>query len=312
LGVTLLGLGQWEEGFREYAARHENSPYPARARRRWLTWQGEDLFGKTILLYPEQGLGDEIMALRFANSLSGWPAGCRVIVEARAPLYRLVSGMPFVTVIPKDAEPPCDIDFSCPILDVPGITGISPATIPCAEGYLPSPRASWIDDALPKGFRVGLCWSSGQRPLQPETESSYRMKSIPLEWLKPLADTGAVLISLQKGHSDHATMDRLGIYDWGMSDVQDFQDTADLMSAFDLVISVDTSVAHLAGALGIPVWNFVRFNGYWPWLRDNNLTPWYSTMRLYRQPSMADWNEPINRAAADLAELVRLKQGKAA
>jgi Flp pilus assembly protein TadD len=316
LGITLLGLGHWQEGFKEYYYRHGNTPYPNRARRSYPEWRGQ-WYGESnesvgaLLLYPEQGYGDELLFMRFAADQAS--RGMKVVLEARPFLYRLAKvGLPGGTVIHKDDDSPIAIKSSCAVMDVPMVLGtITPSTIPLSKGYLNVPYVSWIGAALPKGFRVGLCWSSGQRPLQPETESTFKMKSIPLEWLEPLVQPGVSLISLQKEGGNPHLMYKFGIFDAVNAPyriVDDFLDTAAIINELDLVISVDTAVAHLAGAMGKPVWTFVRFNGYWPWLRDNRTTPWYDSMRLYRQPKLGDWNEPINRAAADLAGLVKQKE----
>jgi hypothetical protein len=305
LGITLLGLGRWDEGWQEYAHRHENTPYPNRARRTWPEWHRDDqTAGKVILLFPEQGYGDEIMAMRFARHLEDERI-VRTILEVRPPLIRLARMMPGAQIEEKDGTSVDCADLSCAALDVPMVLGTTPSSIPLAGGYLDVPRQPWLDAALPRGFRVGLCWSSGQRPLQPETEPSHKMKSVPIEWLEPLRQDGVALVSLQK-EGGGAAVSRLGAFDT-MGDVHDFLDTAQIIAELDLVISVDTAVAHLAGAMGKPVWNLVRFNGYWPWLRDDRTTPWYSSMSLYRQPRLGDWNEPINRMAADLVELVKRK-----
>jgi len=174
---------------------------------------------------------------------------------------------------------------------------------------------------LPQGFNIGLCWQSGQRPLQPEARATASNKSVPLASFKPLLKMGVNLISLQKEnrvYRDDAVVDNLeeealakefGIIDY-MPHMADLADTAALINKLDLIISVDTAVAHVAGALGKPVWNLVRFSGYWPWLDATSDTEWYPSMRIYRQQELFNWNEVLERLFADLYAL--LQQRKAA
>jgi hypothetical protein len=165
----------------------------------------------------------------------------------------------------------------------------------------------WLErvSKLPKGLNVGLCWSSGGH--LNTARASQITKSIPLPWLKSLALHRVNLISLQKD-APRSTDPGFPITDW-TEELHDFADTAALIETLDLVISVDTSVAHLAGALGKPVWNFVRFSGYWPWLTSEAAgspehSIWYPSMKLLRQPALGNWAQPIERATKMLNELV--------
>lgn len=311
LGVTLLGLGEWHEGFKEYAWRWGNTPYPPRAFRNYPKWAGEDLTGKTILLYPEQGYGDEILALRFASELYARYDRCTVIVQARTPALSLARGLALsgrsqLFAVSMHDETKWPAQFSCPLLDVPAVLGITWKNVPRPDRYLKAQDGNVNDwrsriATLTQGLNVGLCWSSGGH--LDTARAAQQAKSIPLHWLKGLALTGVNLISLQHDRREPIP-DGLPITDW-MGDVHDLGDTAALIEALDLVISVDTSVAHLAGSLGKPVWNFVRFSGYWPWLApDVPPSPehsiWYPSMTLFRQPRLADWHQPIEAAIAKL------------
>lgn len=310
LGVTLLGLGRWEEGFREYEHRWDNTPYPPRSYRNYKKWRGEDLNGKRILLYPEQGYGDEIMALRFANTIEVRYPDATVVLQCRAPMLRLAraSGYPAIPLY-GDEDQAMSIDFSSPLLDVPMMLGMKWPDVSHTGheqiGYV-SANGREVGDwkrrlaTLPAGLNVGLCWSAGGH--LNTARASQKAKSIPLPWLKPLAMPGVNLISLQLPRE--TIPPDMPITDW-MQDVHDFADTAALIEALDLVITVDTAVAHLAGALGKPVWNFVRFSGYWPWLAED-VAPspehaiWYPSMKLFRQPRLLDWNHCIQAAASRL------------
>src|SRR5262245_5143371 len=313
LGITLLGLRRWSEGWPYYKARHLNTPYQVRQRRLFMEWTGEPLAGKTILLWPEQGLGDEIAFMRFATLVKRAGAK-RVILESMPPLLRLartIEGVDEVGI--KSETSPIGVDYACAIMDVPMILGIEADTIPRPSPYMLAPEADL--PPLPRGFNIGLCWQTGQRPLQPEVRATASNKSVPLQAFKPLFEMGANIVSLQKENrifKDDAVYDneaeaRLAKH-WGLIDymdrVSDLADTAALIDQLDLVISVDTAVAHLAGALGKPVWNLVRFSGYWPWMDATSLTEWYPSMRIYRQPAMFDWSKPLEHMLGDLEKLL--------
>lgn len=311
LGVTLLGLGRWPEGFKCYEHRWLNTPHPPAAYRNFAKWQGENLEGKTILLYGEQGYGDEIMAARFASELCRRRPGARVVLEARAPFARIARSLAGIEVITRGDPYPAGVDYSCPLLDVPMVLGMEPRDVKYGAGdgsYLNA--APTFEDrikAMPPGLNVGLCWSSGKH--LSTSLGARAMKSIPIEMLKGFVMPGVNLISLQK--PAEPTPPGMNVHDW-TDELGDLADTASLIASLDLVISVDTAVAHLAGALGKPVWNFVRFSGYWPWRAESpdngEDSTWYPTMRLLRQPSLNDWSIPIATAVRDLNTLVKMEK----
>lgn len=308
LGITLLGQRKWKEGWQHYEARHANSPYQMRSRRLHVNWIGQSLLGKRILLYPEQGLGDEIAFMRFATNVKRAGAA-KVILEAMPSLLRLahtVEGVDEVAI--KNETPEGAVDCACAIMDVPMVLGIEPDQI-SVPAYLCAPQVPLAP--LPSGINIGLCWQSGQRPLQPEARVTAGNKSVPLLWLKPLARLGVNLISLQLDNPDPLLSKEMGIIDY-MPNMTDLADTAALIEQLDLVISTDTAVAHLAGALGKPVWNLVRFGGYWPWMDAWDGTEWYPSMRIYRQHRLGDWPTVLERLFADLGEFIRSKTKAAA
>jgi tetratricopeptide (TPR) repeat protein len=276
LGITLLGQGKWQEGLAEYEYRWLNTPLLPQAMRKFENWRGQDLRSKTIVLYNEQGYGDEILATRFAWEFLG--RGAKVILQSRGPLLRLMSegflGGPCLRVVPMSKDIDFEADYSCPLLDAPrwlwNVDVWRVVTSAVQGTYLIAPddykAAQWREHikALGPGLKVGLCWYSGGHLNMPG--SAQRAKSIPLRWLKPLIMDGVHLVSLQTAERplDKAAFEKtpdFPIHDW-MDEIHDFADTAALISALDLVISVDTAVAHLAGAMGKPVWNFVRYSGY--------------------------------------------------
>lgn len=316
LGQVQLSQGKFHEGWNNYRHRFNNPHFPPRPRIDFPWWRGEPIEGKTILLFAEQGHGDEIMSLRFAHNVK--KLGARVIVSVRPQMFRLARslyanphyGCVADAVIIQYDTPPWPVDYCCALLDVPAFTGVTAATMPCKDGYLRSVRDGILD--LPEGFKVGICWETGKRPLQPATESMQKAKTIALERLSALHRPGVVLVSLQQSHDSHATMEKWNVIN-PMAGVQDFDDTAWIISQLDLVVTVDTSVAHLAGALGKPVWNLVRYDAIWPWMKETRETCWYDSMTVYRQPAHHNWQEPIGRLSADFhALLARRDQARVA
>jgi len=307
LGITLLGQRRWKEGWPHYEARHANSPYQMRSRRLHPNWIGEPLTDKTILLYPEQGLGDEIAFMRFATDVKRAGAA-KVVLEAMPPLLRLagtVEGVDEVRL--KNETPQGAVDYACAIMDVPMVLGIEPDRI-SRGAYLRAPMGPLAP--LPRGINVGLCWQSGQRRIQPEARVTAANKSVPLLWMKPLERLPVNLISLQLENPDPLLSQEMGLIDH-MANMTDLADTAVLIDQLDLVVSTDSAVAHLAGALGKPVWNMVRFGGYWPWMDAWDRTEWYPSMRIYRQHRLGDWPTLLERLFADLGEFIRSHSDKA-
>ena len=304
LGITLMAQGKWREGFTEYRHRFNAAGFPPRPRLNYPIWHGEPLGGKTVLLYVEQGFGDEIMGLRFAKTVK--ELGARVVLAVRPVMFRLARTFEHAdAVILQYDESPWPIDYMCALLDVPSRVDIWPDTVPLKGKYL---RADDRGFSLtwPEGLRVGICWASGKRPLQPEVFETAKQKSLPFEAFAPLARDGVVLVCLQQHHNSHDALKAAGVID-PMVTVQDFADTAWIIDQLDLVVTVDTAVAHLAGAMGKPVWNLVRFDGMWPWTQETRWTCWYDSMTLYRQTKLFDWSEPLGRLMADFAKFVSLK-----
>jgi Tfp pilus assembly protein PilF len=310
LGVIYLALGRWREGFENYHWRWFDTPFPPRPFRTFKPWEGQDLDDRQILLFSEQGYGDEIMALRFVDDVQKRYPFARIILEVRPTAKRLAEASFSSDVLASGDQykDPAAIDFSCPLLDVPRLLGMGPADIRPFPYLTTQPRYGDQPDefakrlaALPERLRVGLCWSSGRRPLQPETEASASAKSIPLEMLRPLMGIkGVTFVSLQVPKADIPRDMPIANF---VELIDDLHDTAQFIKNLDLVITVDTAVAHLAGALGKSVWNLVRFNGYWPWMREDNETIWYSSMKVFRQPALGDWDSVIANVKLALENL---------
>ena len=257
-------------------------------------WLGDDVIrDKTILVHSEQGFGDAIQFCRYVPLVSARAA--RVILEVGRPLRRLMADcLPSAQVISR-GDPLPDFDVQIPVLSLPMAFGTRVETIPSGTPYLqaPSPGAkNWGTRLGPRTRpRIGLAWSGNAE----NTRDGER--SIGLRSLLPLLDVEATFVSLQKDvrADDAITLKQRGdILQFG-DELEDFSDTAELISQLDLVISVDTSVAHLAGALGKPVWIMVTYIPDWRWLLDRNDSPWYPTARLFRQAAVDDWGVVIAR-----------------
>ena len=302
LGSLLIGRGQWREGFGYYRSRFSCTNFPPPTRLPYPRWEGEPLAGKTVMLYVEQGFGDEILSYRFVDPIKAM--GARVILAVRPPLYRIARTIhgPDAVMLMYD-PPPWEPDYLCALLNVPAYVDLSPETVPWPEGYLHAEDRGYRLK-FPPGLNVGVCWASGKREIQPAVSEIARQKSLTFEQLViPLKQPGVNLICLQQHHEDGSKLHELGVHD-PMLGVTDFADTAWIIDNLDLVITVDTSVAHLAGALGKSVWNLTRFDALWPWMRATNDTCWYHSMKMYRQVRPFDWSEPIKRVQNDLAAKV--------
>ena len=301
LASVLIGQGNWREGFKHYRHRFASPGFPPPARLEYPQWRGEDLSGKTILLYVEQGFGDEIMSLRFIQPIED--LGARAVLAVRSPMFRLVRAMTDNVVLMYDPLP-AEPDYQCALLDVPAYVEITPDTLPLKGGYLRAGDRGFRLE-MPPGLNVGICWASGKRDLQPSVAETARQKSLSFQQLAaPLARPGVNLFSLQQSHSDDLAA--FGARD-PMASVTDFADTAFIIDHLDLVVTVDTSVAHLAGAMGKPVWNLVRVDALWPWMQENGTTCWYDSMIIYRQEKPFDWSAPLKRLKADFDALVARK-----
>ena len=271
----------WRDRVRGARARPDAPP----------AWDGSPLGGRTLLVRPEQGLGDMIQFCRYVPLIRGG----RVIVAAPPPLLRLLRTLPGdAEVVPaQDALPQADV--ACSVLDLPALFQTDLETIPAVIPYLGSSAQAaerWRSrvDAL-AGRPVGLCWAGGAR------YQHDRRRSIPPDLLAPLADVAGVSwVSLQK---DASRLPDLPLADW-TAELDDFAEAAGLISALDLVVTVDTAIAHLAGALGRQVWLLNRFGGDWRWLLDRDDSPWYPTLRQFRQPELNDWTSVLQNVRGAL------------
>jgi tetratricopeptide (TPR) repeat protein len=304
LSMCQLSAGDFAIGWRNY----EQSPL----RKRGFSqpqWKGEPLHGARILLHAEQGLGDRIQFLRYVPLVQA--AGGIVVLEVQDRLRRLAAELPGVADLVAHGEPLPDFDWHSPLMSLPLAFGTTLDTIPTQIPYLSIPeQAHEMAAKLPwstEGLRVGLAWHGKQTFLN----DRYRYRSIPFPFLKPLFGRQNVhLFSLQL---DEAASD-LDTAPGAITDlsayVGDMADTAAQITHLDLVISVDTSVAHLAGALGVPTWTLLPYAADWRWLQTREDSPWYPGMRLFRQPAPGDWESVIRDVSTRMAIWEHLKKRK--
>lgn len=291
LAVCLLLQAQWEEGWREAEWRWQalGRVPPLKDR----LWTGEqDLHGKTLLVYSEQGLGDTIQFSRYLPLVAA-RAG-RVLFSMQKPLRGLLAGpgAPFTCV--DELPPPESYDYQVPLLSLPLALGTTPDTVPppsALAGRDPARRERWRERLAPDGrLLVGVVWSGNP------SHTDDRKRSLPFEALAPLAIEGVRLVSLQKEvrESDRAALAASPVLHVG-DELADFRDTAALVECMDLVISVDTSVAHLAATMGTPTWVLLPLNPDWRWMLQREDTPWYPSVRLFRQEQPGDWRGVLTR-----------------
>ncbi len=306
--LILLQSGEYKEGFVEceWHWRLQNTP------RRYFgkpLWNGEDLADKTILIHQyEQGFGDTIQFIRYVPLVQQY--GGHIVVECHKPLVRLLTTVPGVSQVISTGTTLPEFDVQTPLLSLPRILGTTLETIPVQIPYLIPPLSS-IQIPLPAGtqFKIGIVWASGYYQQALEASQNYHKRSCPLSlFIELLAIDGISLYSLQIGRNS-ADIDGYR-HETRLQDlsnqIDDFADTAAAIAQLDLVISVDTAVAHLAGALGKPVWVLLPFVPDWRWLFNREDSPWYPSMRLFCQEYPGDWSSVFAKVFEKLHSLVKI------
>ena len=302
--VRLL-LGDFDRGWEHYEWRWQAAQLRNGKRSfKQPLWLGQnEIAGKTILLHAEQGFGDTIQFCRYVPLVA--ERGARVILEVQEPLRELMTSLVGVTQAVAMDSPLPDFDVQCSLLSLPLVFRTQLKTIPSAVPYLRASsqaEADWKTQLGPKrNPRIGLAWSG--RP----THKNDHNRSMGLGAFLPLLDINATFVSLQKDVRTGDAMvlkERTEIVHFG-DDLRDFADTAALISNLDLVIAIDTSVAHLAGALAKPVWVLLPFTPDWRWLLDRDDSPWYPTARLFRQDATRAWDNVIARVHAALRDYIQ-------
>jgi tetratricopeptide (TPR) repeat protein len=320
--VLLLQRGDYEEGWDLYESRWINSRTPKHA----LTlpipqWNGQALDGKRIVVFDEQGFGDAIQFVRFCFALLD--RGATVAFFCRKPLHRLFGGLTRTLRVVDDFAPGERFDYQSALCSLPRALRTRSGTIPAQKLYLraePGLVAKWAARLGSRGFKVGVCWRGSANP------KADPGRAVPVAAFAALVMEGVRLVSLQKpadspgadradspgadraespgaDRADPPWLERLGPdFDAGPDG---FVDTAALMASLDLVVTCDTSIAHLAGALGRPVLTLLQRVPDWRWGLDGDLCPWYPSMRLIRQSRSGDWSEPMSRVRESLERLSR-------
>ncbi|MCU0704709.1 MAG: tetratricopeptide repeat-containing glycosyltransferase family protein [Fimbriiglobus sp.] len=301
--LTYLTLGDYTRGWPEYEYRWHTEAMRGKKRTFPVPeWDGTaDLTGKTILLVPEQGLGDFIQFVRFAKGVAR--RGANVVVQAPPELAALAATVPGVgRAVVADDKAELTLHTHAHLLSLPHLLRVSADNIQ-GEAYMSPPPATvakWKErlKGVP-GFRVGIAWQGNPK------HSGDRWRSVPLARFAPLAAVpGVTLCSVQKGHGREQMEDvTFPMFDFG-EELTDFADTAGLLVNFDLLIAIDSAVAHLAGATGVRVWTLLAANNDWRWLTDRTDTPWYHSMRLLRQPKLQDWGSVFTEAERQLRAIV--------
>jgi tetratricopeptide (TPR) repeat protein len=306
--VTRLLLGDFSEGWRAYESRLERADWTHIHPHRYdlPRWRGEPFSGRRLYVYDEQGFGDTIQFCRYLPQVKA--LGGDVVFETREPLiplFKAFEGVDAVVARPNTGKPAADCDLAVPLMSLPGIFSTDAQTIPAPIPYLradPKKASEWQARIHGPGLRVGLVWAGS-----PNHEQDRR-RSIPLNAFGRLLAMGGVqFYGLQTGAACDAAADLppgLNFRSLGRG-FADFADTAGAVSHMDLVITVDTAVAHLAGAMGKPVWTLIPFAPDWRWRLAREDSPWYPAMRLFRQAAPGDWSAVIERVAAVLADVVR-------
>ncbi len=306
LSFALLLAGQYAEGWQEYEwiwklnKTAYRLPHPV--------WDGRNIQGQRILLYAEQGFGDVIQFVRYAPMVAD--KGAEVIIGCQRELKPLMKSVAGVRSVAAFGESVRQFDVQCPLPSLPRLFNTTLDCIPRRVPYMHADVCtveSWrhrlsLDNAK---LNVGLAWAGSPGHL------NDRNRSCPLRLFLPLAGIDGIrLVSLQKEIYEKWTADTLA--DFGLidhtRDIDDFSDTAAIIMNLDLVITVDTAVAHLAGALGKTVWTLLPFAPDWRWMLDRDDSPWYPTMRLFRQHSPGNWESVISKVDAELKNFMRISR----
>ena len=290
--LLLLLNGDYKEGWHEYEWRWQKRDFTSPLRNfPQPLWRGEPIAGKTILIHAEQGFGDTLQFCRYIPLVSA--LGAKIVFECHPPLAPLMESLPCSLCVIQMGEPPPPFDVHVPLMSLAGIFNTTADKIPGRVPYLSPPAAHppyrqspATDDG---NLRVGLCWAGKTYP--------DPLRSCPEGLLAPLAEIdGISWHSLQIGWDKPLPLQMTDL----TGHIRDFGDSADLISQLDLVITIDTAVAHLAGALGRPTWVMLPYAPDWRWMTERNDSPWYPTMRLFRQYRPGGWGDVIERVGDSL------------
>ena len=308
--VALLKAGRWQAAWQDYEARlHLTDAPPVDMRRLMPSLRPDDsLAGLTILALHEDGFGDTLQFLRYLPLLAA--KGARVIACVPPALTRVMRMIQGVAEVISDTRQLPAYDFVCPMFSLPRVFATTVDTIPPVPLLAPDPLLlqRWAGRLPTGGLRAGLVWAGQARPSLPGFGTLDRRRSAGLGAFAPLFDVpGVAFVSLQAGPAARqARPAGLTLAD-PMPDVADFADTAAIIAGLDVVLSVDTSVVHLAGLVGKPVFLLDRYDGCWRWLSGRIDSPWYPQLTIFRQEQPGDWSGAMTRAAAALAAMAMFR-----
>ena len=281
-----------------------------------LPWRGQiDADERCILIQCEQGLGDSIQFARYVPMVERLVA--KVVLVVQRPLVSIMATLSPSVVIVAQGDPIPEFDSHCPLMSLPYVFASTLSSLPNDIPYLspdPEKTVRWREKlSRSEGLKVGLCWNGGFRPNQPDLWAVNEQRNVPLKTFAAFLQHREVdFFSLQKGDPaeseirgrEHEFWPEGNFFNY-TEELHDFSDTAALIETLDLVIAVDTSTAHLAGALGKPVWLLNRYNTCWRWLEDREDSPWYPSLRLFRQDESRDWGPVLHRVSEELEQLVK-------
>ena len=310
LGTTHLQMGRFAEGWPGYERRNETLDTPPREFSE-PQWDGAVIPGQTLLVHADQGFGDTIQFVRFV-SIVKQRSQAQIILECQQELLSLFANLDGVDQLVSEGNPLPDFDRQISLSSLGNMLDIELDTMPADVPYLSSthlltPELQQLLDSAPAGeFKIGIAWQGNPQ------QARDLVRSCALEVFQPLWSVeGVSIFSLQTGETGRSELDKNSA-DARLVDVgchfHDFADTTAVLRHLDLIISVDTAVVHLAGALGRPVWTLLAHTPDWRWLLDRSDSPWYPTMRLFRQPRWGDWPTVMRHAASELSELVQSRQ----
>jgi tetratricopeptide (TPR) repeat protein len=311
--MCLLTLGDkqsYAEAWKAYESRFNKTSYPRKKLPKEL-WDGSQcLNGKTIFVYGEQGIGDTLQFCRLAKLLK--EQGAKTIFGVQKEVVTLLQRVKGIDVVVKDGDTVPEYDYYCPMFSLNAALNIEVDIIP-KEPYLSADPQKVHEFSIKMGnknnkLRVGIVWSGGFRPDQPEVWAVNERRNIALEKLKPLQLDNVEYYSLQKG--EPAESELAASNDWDClinytKDLKSFDDTAALIANLDLVIAVDTSTMHLAAGMGKEVWLLNRFDTCYRWFLDRTDSPWYPTVTIFRQPRMGDWDSVIQQVKEKLNAILQ-------
>ncbi len=301
--LALLALGDYRRGFEKYEARWRRTGMPAQKSRGRPLWLGEyPLARKTVLLHAEQGFGDTIQFARYVPLLA--VTGAKVVLEVQSELTTLMARLDGGAEIIARGETPPPFDVHCPLGSLPLALRTEPDTVPAEIPYLSADDASLAKWSARIGAlarpRIAVAWSGNAEHF------NDRNRSIPFVRLASLFSVPARFVSIQRDvrSEDAGKLAAKNCVTHLGGELENFTDTAAVIALSDLVICADTAVAHLAGAMGRPLWVLIPFQPDWRWTLDGETSPWYPTARLFRQTSLGDWDGVIARVAAELGRFI--------